>query len=91
MNILVHDPFDQALSAALSDAVEANGLNAVAIDSVVDPSVVDRYRLGLVPCVARIYQGKAVYQINDPAKVATFTADADAAEAAVIAAEQPVG
>ena len=83
MNILVIDPYNVALSDALTDAVQSAGLTVTPINLAVETSAIDRYRLGRVPCIARIHNGRAVYVTDDTAAVATFDADADAVIAAI--------
>jgi hypothetical protein len=83
MNILVTDPYNIALSDALTDAVQSAGLTVTPINLGLTPEAIDRFRLGRVPCVARIYNGRAVYVTDDTNAVATFDADADAVVAAI--------
>lgn len=83
MNLLITDIYNKDLSDALIDAVQAAGLTVTPLDLNVYPNTIDTYRLGVVPCVARIHRGRAVYVTNDTSKVATFDADADAAVAAL--------
>jgi hypothetical protein len=83
MNILVTDPYNRALSDALTDAVQSAGLTVTPINLGMTPEAIDQFRLGRVPCVARIYNGRAVYVTDDTSAVATFDADADAVVAAI--------
>lgn len=83
MNILVTDPYNIALSDALTDAVQAAGLTVTPVNLGATPQAINEYRLGRVPCLARIHNGTAVYVTDDTSKVATFDADADAVVAAL--------
>ena len=83
MNILVTDPYNATLSGELTDAVQAAGITVTPINLGMEPEAIDLFRLGRVPCVARIYNGRAVYVTDDTSTVATFDADADAVIAAL--------
>jgi hypothetical protein len=83
MNILVTDPYNIALSDALTDAVQTAGLTVTPINLGLTPEAIDQFRLGRVPCVARIYNGKAVYVTDDTAAIASFDYDADDVIAAI--------
>jgi hypothetical protein len=83
MNILVTDIYNADLSDALCNAVQSAGLTVTPVALNVHPNAIDQFRLGRVPCVARIYNGKAVYVTDDTSAMATFDADADAVIAAI--------
>lgn len=87
MNLLVTDPYNVALSDALTDAVQVAGLTVAVVDLGSEPSAIDTYRLGTVPCLARLHRGRVVYGTSDPATVPTFDADADAIVASLTAPE----
>ncbi len=83
MNILVIDPYNANLTGALTDAVQAAGITVTPVNLGVTPMAIDQYRLGRVPCLARVRNGRAVYVTDDTSAVATFDADADAVVAAL--------
>jgi hypothetical protein len=83
MNILVTDIYNAELSDALCNAVQAAGLTVTPVALNVHPNAIDQYRLGRVPCVARIYNGKAVYVTDDTKAVKDFDGVADGVVAAI--------
>jgi hypothetical protein len=66
MIVLVTDPYNKALSDLLAGAVDAAGLVPdVTVDLTEQPGAIDQYRLGTVPCLARIHDGHPVDFIAD--------------------------
>jgi hypothetical protein len=77
MDYLLLDQHQVQASAELSTAVLAAGLEVERRDVYLDcPETINAWGIAQVPCLVRVIGDRAVYQVTDPARVATFLEDA---------------